>query len=558
VIYQVYPRSFADSDGDGVGDLPGITAHLDHIADLGADAVWLSPIYASPGDDNGYDISDYEAIDPQFGTMDDAERLFSRANELGLKVVMDLVVNHTSDEHAWFQDSASARDSDKADWYIWRDPKPGFEGGHPGAEPNNWQSFFSGSTWTWVPEREQYYLHLFSRKQPDLNWENPYVRAEIYRMMNAWLDRGVDGFRMDVINLISKVPGLPDGIAGRNGLASPMPHVVHGPKFVEYLREMREQVFTGRDTHILTVGETPDATPTHARELTHVDSGPLDMVFQFEHVSLDHGASRFDAEPLDLVALKESLGTWQRELAQDGWNSLYFENHDQPRSVSRWGDDGQYWYESATALATTLHLMRGTPYVYQGQEIGMTNSRFGSIGDFRDLETLRYWAANVENGDADPTTVMEGLRARSRDNARTPMQWDSSLHAGFSTGQPWLDANPNADRINVAAQADDPHSVLAFYRQLIGLRHEWPLVVNGGFTMLAPESDRVFAYERELNGEAMVVIVNWSPEHVDVPADCRRDREEWVLGNYREHPQVPAGDPLRPWESRVISVGVPV
>lgn len=558
VIYQVYPRSFADSNGDGMGDIPGIIDHLDHIADLGATAVWLSPIYASPGDDNGYDISDYEAIDPALGTMDDAERLFAEAHKRGLKVIMDLVVNHTSDEHAWFVDSASSRDSAKSDWYIWRDPRPGFTGGEDGAEPNNWESIFSGPAWTWVPERGQYYLHLFSRKQADLNWENPQVRAEIYRMMNAWLERGVDGFRMDVINLISKVPGLPDGEERPHGLGDPMPLVVHGPRLVEYLQEMRREVFDNHDRHILTVGETPSATPQQARELTNVDDGPLDMVFQFEHVALDHGPTKFDPEPLDLVRLKASLGRWQEELAHDGWNSLYFENHDQPRSVSRWGDDSRFWFESATTLATTMHLMRGTPFVYQGQEIGMTNSQFESISDFRDLEALRFWDARVVRGDREASQVLEALRARGRDNARTPMQWTGGRHGGFTTGKPWLAVNPNASRINVESQVGDPQSVLAHYRRLIELRRTMPVLVDGDFQMLAPDSTHLFAYTRSLDEVTVLVMANWSDTVVDPPQQAHRTGWEWLLGNYDDAADGGVAAPLRPWESRVVVTGARV
>ena len=530
VVYQVYPRSFADSNGDGVGDLGGIRARLDHIASLGADVIWLSPIYPSPQDDNGYDISDYQDIDPVFGTLAEFDLLLAEVHERGMKLVMDLVVNHTSDEHPWFVESRSSKDSPKRDWYMWR------------SEPTNWQSVFSGSAWELDEATGEYYLHLFSRKQPDLNWENPAVRQEIHRMMRWWLDRGVDGFRMDVINLISKgelvdgppIPGTPYG----DGSAS----YVNGPRVHEYLQEMHSEVFAGRSA-LLTVGETPGVTLEEARLFTDPARREVDMVFQFEHVWLDQGpGGKFDTHPLRLTDLKKSLGRWQTGLADVGWNSLYWNNHDQPRVVSRFGDDSPAFRRaSATCLATLLHLHRGTPYVYQGEELGMANAPFTSISDFRDIESLNHYSFAVGMG-ADPSTVLKGLRAAGRDNARTPMQWDSSLHAGFSAVSPWIGVNPDHAVWNAAAQYGDPWSVFSHYQRLIRLRRELPVVALGDFTMLLPEDERIYAFERSLGDSRLVVLCNVSGTPVEVGSFG-----ELVLGNM---PDVEEGV-LRAWEARV-------
>ncbi|HEV7948219.1 MAG TPA: alpha-glucosidase, partial [Glaciihabitans sp.] len=424
VVYQVYPRSFADSNGDGLGDLGGIRSRLGYLRELGVDVVWLSPIYPSPQHDNGYDISDYQAIDPRFGSLEDFDALIAEAHRLGLKIVMDLVVNHTSDEHAWFRESRSSTTNPKRDWYWWRQPKNG-------AEPNGFRSAFSGPAWTLDATTGEYYLHLFARQQPDLNWENPEVRHAVYEMMRWWLDRGVDGFRMDVINLIAKQLDLIDGDVV--GEAFTM-----GPQIHDYLQEMHREVFEGRVGDFLTVGEMPGVTFEDAALFTDPARGEVDMVFQFEHVSLDHGpANKFDNTELELRALKASLGDWQSALAASGWNSLYLGNHDQPRSLSRFGNDEQFRYESATLLATVLHMHRGTPYVYQGDEIGMTNVAFTQLSDYRDIESLNYYNEAVASG-ADPAEILAALQIRSRDNARTPVQWDASANAGFTTGEPWI------------------------------------------------------------------------------------------------------------------------
>lgn len=548
VVYQVYPRSFQDSDGDGIGDIPGIISRLDYLHRLGVDVIWLSPVYRSPHDDNGYDISDYEDIDPTFGTLADVDELIAQLHARDMRLVMDLVVNHTSDEHAWFVDSRSSRDAAHADWYMWRDPLPGTTGGEPGAEPNNWGSFFSGSAWEWVPERGQYYLHLFSKKQPDLNWENPAVRSAVFAMMNRWLDRGVDGFRMDVINLISKDPALPDGAVLPTGFGDGMPFLGDWPRLQEFLAEMKASVFDGRPGDYLTVGEMPDATPELAARLTDARTGQLSMIFQFEHVSLDQVGGKWNVGELDLRDLKKSFGRWQEALAENGWNSLYWNNHDQPRIVSRWGNDREHWYASATALATVLHLHRGTPYIYQGEELGMTNVPFDDIAALRDIESLNHYAAAITLLGQEPDAVMEALRAMGRDNARTPMQWNAEPGAGFTAGTPWIGVNPNHERVNAAAQVDDPESVYAYYRRLIALRHADPVVVHGDFRMLLPDDPAVYAFTRELDGTRLLVVANLS----DAPAACDLVAElgdaEPVLANL---PERSASAVLAPWEARI-------
>ena len=561
VVYQVYPRSFADADGDGIGDLRGVIDRLPHLADLGVDVLWLSPVYRSPQDDNGYDISDYQDIDPTFGTLADLDELVDRLHARGLRLLMDLVVNHTSDEHPWFEESRRDRTNPKADWYIWRDARPGTVPGRNGAEPNNWGSFFSGSSWQWCPDREQYYLHLFSRKQPDLNWENPEVRAAVHDMMGWWLDRGVDGFRMDVINLISKDPGLPDGEPLANGYGDGMPHYSYGPRVHEYLAEVKQEVFDPRPGRHLRVGEMPGVTPDQALRFTDRETGQLDMVFQFEHVALDQDGSKWNHQPLALVDLKASLGRWQAALGDRGWNSLYWNNHDQPRAVSRFGDDAAHWKESAKALGTVLHLHRGTPYVYQGEELGMTNVPFASIEDFQDIESVNHFHEAVTLG-ADPGEVLASLRRTSRDNARTPMQWDATSGAGFTTGTPWLKVNPNHTWLNVDAQREDPTSVLAHYRALIALRHREPVVVDGDFAMLLPEHPSVYAFERSLGEECLRVYANLSNDSVAGVLPDGWDEWELLLGDLAG-PVRPTSAPtwsptpgpvLAPWEARVYRV----
>jgi oligo-1,6-glucosidase len=537
VVYQVYPRSFADSDGDGIGDLGGIRGRLDYLAELGVDALWLSPVYPSPQHDNGYDISDYRAIEPVFGDLAEFDLLLAEAHERGIKVVMDLVVNHTSDEHAWFKESRSSRSNPKRDWYWWR--KPQVDGG----PPNGWGSAFSGPAWTLDDTSGEYYLHLFAKQQPDLNWENPAVRSAVYAMMNWWLDRGVDGFRMDVINYIAKQVDLIDGPAPSTGGGSPM-----GPQIHDFLHEMHEAVFARRDGEHLTVGEMPGVDTDDAVLFTDPARAEVDMIFQFEHVGLDQGANKFEALPHSLPALKRNLAHWQDGLAETGWNSLYLNNHDQPRLVSRFGNDTEYRYESATLWALVLHLHRGTPFIYQGEEIGMTNVRFDSIDDYRDLETLNHYREAVDEFDLDPGTVLAGVQTMSRDNARTPMQWDGTEQSGFTTGTPWLPVNPNHTEINVAADRAAERSVFRFYRRLIALRHESPVVALGAFTLLEPEHERLYAFTRTLGDEALLVVANASDTGLDVPFPVDVSGAELVLTNY---PEPGVGTALEPWEARL-------
>lgn len=531
VVYQIYPRSFADSNGDGIGDIGGIRSKLDYLQDLGVDVVWLSPIYRSPQADNGYDISDYRDIDPLFGTLAEFDLLLSELHDRGIKLVMDLVVNHTSDEHPWFSESRSSLDNPKRDWYVWRD-------GTAGREPNRWESHFSGPAWHFDAATGQYYLHLFAQKQPDLNWENPQVRAAVHEMMNWWLDRGVDGFRMDVINFIAKV---------QDELVGDSTEPTMGPRVHEYLAEMYAAVFAGRDSELITVGEMPGVTVADAVLFTATERRELDMVFQFEHVGLDQGPDgKFHTIPLSLVALKTSLSRWQNGLANSGWNSLYFGNHDQPRSVSRFGNDDGWRYESATLLATILHLHRGTPYIYQGDEIGMTNTDFTEIGQYRDIESINHFAQAIANG-AKPSTVLEALQFRSRDNARTPVQWDATARAGFTTGTPWLAINPNHVAINVESdRAAGQRSIFDYYRRLIALRHSSEIVALGAFELLEPEHPTLYAFRRTLGDRQLLVVGNFSPVQLTVP--LIEPSSSLLIGNYA----AADGAVLRPWEARVL------
>jgi oligo-1,6-glucosidase len=551
VVYQIYPRSFADSDGDGVGDIGGIIGRLDYLRALGVDVIWLSPVYRSPQADNGYDISDYRDIDPMFGTLADFDSLLAEVHERGMKLVMDLVVNHTSDEHPWFAESRSSRDNAKRDWYFWRDARDG-------AEPNNWGSLFGGSAWAWEDATEQYYLHLFDRKQPDLNWENPEVRTAVHDIMRWWLDRGVDGFRMDVINFISKAEGLPDtrAIPGQR-FVSAMDKFVDGPHVHDYLAEMTREVFADRDGEYLTIGEMPGVTPDHARIYTDPARGELDMVFQFEHVSVDQGpAGKFDYVGVDLVALKRSLHRWQAALAETGWNSLYWNNHDQPRVVSRFGDDHpDYWAASAKALATVLHGMRGTPFVYQGEELAMTNYPFRTAGDHKDIEAVNFYRSVLESG-GDEVAALAGLAKISRDNARTPMQWDGQTNAGFTTGDPWLPVNPNYTWLNAAAQTDTADTVFAHYRALIRLRHELPLLADGDFGALMDDDPQIWAYTRTGPGERLLVIANCGREPRSIDIGPEWAAAVLLLGNLPETPATSASSSLdlAGWDARIYSL----
>ncbi len=557
VVYQIYPRSFADTDGNGVGDLGGVLKHLDHLEKLGVDVVWISPVYPSPMDDNGYDISDYHDVDPVFGSLADLDALVKELHTRGIKLVMDLVVNHTSDEHPWFIESRSGPDSPKRDWYWWRPPRDGTVPSEPGSEPNNWGSFFSGPAWEYDEESGDYYMHLFSKKQPDLNWENPEVRHAVYDMMRWWLDRDIDGFRMDVINLISKDPALPDGkVRPGERFATLGRQVVDGPRIHEYLAEMHREVFAGVERPLLLVGETLDVSIDEARRYTAQERQELDMVFQLEHLQIDRGASKWDVLPFDMRLLRGSLAAWQEGLADVGWNSLYWDNHDRPRVVSRFGDDGEFRERSAKLLATVLHLQRGTPYIYQGQELGMSNFPFTSIEQFADIESINYYEESVAMGE-DPEAVLASLRARSRDNGRTPMQWDASPNAGFTTGRPWLPVNPNYPEVNAASQVDDPASVFSYHRDLIRLRHDEPVVALGDFTLDEPDDPQLFAFTRRHDVEELRVVANFSGDAAEITPGLQRATADSpvVLANV-EGPH--DSTTLEPWETRVFLRRQPV
>ncbi len=502
VIYQIYPRSFMDSNGDGIGDLKGITSRLDYLSYLGIDVIWLSPVYKSPNDDNGYDISDYQAIMDEFGTMEDFDELLAKAHEKGIKIVMDLVVNHTSDEHRWFVESRSSKDNEYRDYYIWR------EGKGENMPPNNWGSCFGGSAWEYDQKSDMYYLHLFSKKQPDLNWDNPEVRRNVFEMMTWWCEKGIDGFRMDVISMISKTKEMPDGEI--NGLYGDYgPYCVHGPNVHKYLREMNEKVLSKFD--IMTVGETAGVTTELAKQYAGEDAHELNMVFQFEHVEGDGKYGKWTDEQIPLATLKKTLSRWQNDLYGKAWNSLFWNNHDQPRAVSRFGDDRpQYREVSAKMLATCLHMMQGSPYIYQGEELGMTNYPFQSPDDFRDIESINAYKEWCESGRLPHETFWPCMTFKSRDNARTPMQWDDSPQAGFTDGTPWIPVNPNYREINAKAETANPASVFHYYKKLIALRKQNPIMVYGKYELLLEESEELFVYTRTLEQEKLLVVCNFT------------------------------------------------
>ena len=552
VVYQVYPQSFADSNGDGVGDLNGLTERLPYLAKLGIDVIWLSPVYASPMDDNGYDIADYRAIQPEYGTLEDFDRMLARAHELGIKIVMDLVTNHTSDEHAWFVESRKSRTSPYRDYYIWRDGKtPGSpeEGGTP---PNNWESTFSGSAWDYDEATAQWYLHCFSKKQPDLNWENPRVREEVYDLMSWWCERGVDGWRMDVISMISKDQRFPDGKPKKNGYGESSPFVMNGPRVHEFIQEMNERVLSRYD--IMTVGEAQGVSLEQAKQYANAEGTELDMIFQFEHVSVSKTTAgsytgKWGINKPQMPKVRALLNKWQVGLEGASWNSLFWNNHDQPRAVSRFGNDAPEWREvCAKMLGTCLHFMKGTPYILQGEELGMTNMHFTSLDQCRDVEELGiYQQAVVERGIVTHEQMMAAFDNVARDNCRTPMQWDTSANAGFTTGTPWIDVNPNYVDINVAAQVDDPDSVFSYYRELIRLRHEMPIVVYGTYVPLLEDSPSVWAYERHLDDQVITVACNFTDQVVacDVTDVAGAKR---LIGNYAEH----TPGTLQPYEAYVV------
>ncbi|MCP9332805.1 glycoside hydrolase family 13 protein [Lentilactobacillus hilgardii] len=542
VVYQVYPMSFQDSNNDGIGDLPGITKRLDYIHQLGADVIWLNPIYKSPNKDNGYDIADYRAINPEYGTMKDFDTLLAATHKHGMKLLMDLVVNHTSDQHEWFQESKKSKDNKYSDFYIWRDPVDGHE-------PNNWREAFSGSAWTYVPERGQYYLHLFAPGQPDLNWENPEVRQAVFDIERFWLDKGVDGFRMDVINLISKPAGLPD-VAGVPTAGTTLDFVADGPRLNEFLHQMNDEVLSHYD--VMTVGEMPGSTPEDAIKYTGLESNELNMVFQFQHVNLspnpDVRLGKWNDQPVKLPELKVALNRWQKALDGKGWNSLYWNNHDQPRAVSRFSnDDPKYRVRAAKMLGTTLHMMQGTPYVYEGEELGMTNGHFTSIDQYEDLESINIYRELVEQDKViDGPTMLKYLANMSRDNARTPMQWDASQNAGFTKGTPWYALNPNYKEINAEDALKDKESVFYHYQKLIQLRHQTYVIKYGTFEELDPKDDQVYAYRRHYEGKTLLVMSNFTDQTVTRDYDQQK-AAEMLISNYDDD----QGTTLRPYESKV-------
>lgn len=545
VVYQIYPRSFCDSNGDGIGDLNGITGKLDYLKELGIDVIWLSPVYKSPNDDNGYDISDYQAIMDEFGTMEDFDRMLATAHEKGIKIMMDLVVNHTSDEHKWFIESRKSTDNPYRDYYIWRPAK------EDGSLPNNWGSCFSGPAWEYDKTTDMYFLHLFSKKQPDLNWDNPAVRQDVFDMMNWWLKKGVDGFRMDVISLISKEPGLPDKETGINGYAT-FNVSANGPHVHEYLQEMRQKALNNADT--ITVGECSGVTLEEAKKYARSDEKELNMVFQFEHMDVDSDekAGKWTTRKMDLRNLKKILTRWQKGLQDIAWNSLYWENHDQPRSVSRFGNDSDEYREiSAKMLATCIHMMQGTPYVYQGEELGMTNCPFNTLDNFRDLESINAFHELTEQGKMTEEDMMAAIGYKGRDNARTPMQWDDSAYAGFSTTNPWIMVNPNYTKINAKDQVNREDSVFKYYQKLIKLRHESELIVYGTYDLILDDDKDIYAYIRTLGDEKLIVYCNFSENTREVELPEEFVNKKVLISNYSDA-KAKQKITLRPYEAIVI------
>ena len=530
VIYQIYPRSFQDSNGDGIGDIKGIISRLDYLHTLGINAIWLSPVYKSPNVDNGYDISDYRDIMDEFGSIEDMDELISEAAKYDIKIIMDLVVNHTSDQHPWFIEAKKGKDNKYRDYYIWRNPVDG-------NVPNNLRSSFGGSAWEFDKYSGQYYLHLFSKHQPDLNWENEKVRQEVWDLMNFWLEKGVGGFRMDVIDLIGKVPD--------EEITS------NGPKLHEYLQEMNRKTFGKYD--VLTVGETWGATPDIAKLFSNPERKELSMVFQFEHICLDQqeGMEKWDLKPLQIKELKRVIAKWQTALGKKGWNSLFWNNHDLPRIVSRWGNDKQYHSESAKMLAILLHMLRGTPYIYQGEEIGMTNYPISSIEEVDDIESRNMYYERLAKGYS-KREILESIKAKGRDNARTPMQWDDTENAGFTKGTPWLHVNPNYHQINVKKNLENPNSIFYTYQQLIRVRKENPIITWGDFQLIENTEEEVFAYYRKLGNEKWLIVANFSEsESVFSSEDVVK---KVIMSNYKQNNINLSNKRLKPYEAFVVRI----
>lgn len=544
VVYQIYPRSFMDSNGDGIGDINGITSRLDYLKELGVDVLWLSPVYQSPNDDNGYDISDYQAIMEEFGTMEDFDRMLEGIHARGMKLVMDLVVNHTSDEHPWFVESRKSKDNPYRDYYIWRE-------GKDGKEPNNWGSCFSGSAWEYDKTTDMYYLHLFSKKQPDLNWDNPKVRDEVFQMMNWWCEKGIDGFRMDVISLISKKPGLPDGYQATGALYGDS-GCANGPHVHEYLQEMNQKVLSHYD--LMTVGECAGVTIEEAKKYANADGRELSMVFQFEHVEANGPMGKWTDERVQLKDFKTTMSKWQTELEGKAWNSLFLGNHDQARSVSRFGNDApEYRAVSAKMLVTCLHMMQGTPYVYQGEELGMTNCPFPTLEDLRDIESINAFHELTEAGKVNPEDMMRYIRLRGRDNARTPMQWDDSANAGFTTGTPWIMVNPNYTEINAKTEMEDPDSVFRYYQKIIGLRKKEKVMVYGTYQLLDPDNEKLYVYTRTLDNEKLLVICNFTEEEETYSVPEEFSKGEVLISSYHRE-KAEKEIMLKPYEALVLKI----
>ena len=544
VVYQIYPRSFMDSNGDGIGDINGITSRLDYLKELGVDVLWLSPVYQSPNDDNGYDISDYQAIMEEFGTMEDFDRMLEGIHARGMKLVMDLVVNHTSDEHPWFVESRKSKDNPYRDYYIWRE-------GKDGKEPNNWGSCFSGSAWEYDKTTDMYYLHLFSKKQPDLNWDNPKVRDEVFQMMNWWCEKGIDGFRMDVISLISKKPGLPDGYQAPGALYGDS-GCANGPHVHEYLQEMNQKVLSHYD--LMTVGECAGVTIEEAKKYANADGRELSMVFQFEHVEANGPMGKWTDERVQLKDFKTTMSKWQTELEGKAWNSLFLGNHDQARSVSRFGNDApEYRAVSAKMLVTCLHMMQGTPYVYQGEELGMTNCPFPTLEDLRDIESINAFHELTEAGKVNPEDMMRYIRLRGRDNARTPMQWDGSANAGFTTGTPWIMVNPNYTEINAKTEMEDPDSVFRYYQKIIGLRKKEKVMVYGTYQLLDPDNEKLYVYTRTLDNEKLLVICNFTEEEEIYSVPEEFSKGEVLISSYHRE-KAEKEIMLKPYEALVLKI----
>ena len=525
VVYQIYPKSFQDSDGDGIGDLQGIIKRLDYLETLGINAIWLSPVFKSPQADNGYDISDYRDIDPTFGSLDDMEELINEAKKHKIRIMMDLVLNHSSNEHRWFKEAKKSKDNPYHDYYIWRD-------GEEGMPPSDMKAVFGGSAWEYVPEIGQYYFHQFLPEQPDLNWENPKVRSAIYDMILWWMDKGVGGFRMDVIDQIAKEPDKKI--------------TINGPRLQEYFKEMSKETFQKGD--LITVGEAWGADTERAKLYSNPDGSEFSMVFQFEHIGLDQkeGGEKWDLAPLPFKKLKKIMAHWQNELYNCGWNSLFWDNHDLPRIVSRWGNDREYRVESAKMLAILLHGMQGTPYIYQGEELGMTNVQY-DIEDYKDCEIINMYHERLEKGYS-KDEIMKSIYAKGRDNARTPMQWDDSANAGFTTGTPWIKVNDNYDKINAKSQVDDPDSIFSCYKKLVQLRKDYPVFVDGKFTLLLEDDENIFAYSRKNEEKTMIVVCNFFDKEIPMPLAKECEGMEVLISNYKDTSDMSV---LRPYEARM-------